>query len=61
MSDVTERTPQTATPPPPAGGAPSPVRTALGVLARQREATVFVVAVVLVLYFGIRYNSTFVS
>ncbi len=30
-------------------------------LARQREATVFVVAVVLLLYFGIKYNSTFVS
>ena len=37
------------------------MRSALGVLARQREATVFVVAVVLLLYFGIRYNSTFVS
>ena len=40
---------------------PSPLRAALGVLGRQREATVFVVAVVLLLYFGIRYNSTFVS
>ncbi len=61
MSDVTERTPKTASPPPPAGGARSPLRTGLGALARQREATVFVVALVLVLYFGIRYNSTFVS
>jgi simple sugar transport system permease protein len=63
MSEITERTSQTASPPGgrPTGRAPSPLRGALGVLARQREATVFVVAVVLLLYFGIRYNSTFAS
>ena len=63
MSEITERTSQTASPPGgrPTRRAPSPLRSALGVLARQREATVFVVAVVLLLYFGIRYNSTFVS
>src|SRR5512135_2016071 len=63
MSEITERTPQTASPPGgrPAGRAPNPLGSALGVLARQREATVFVVAVALLLYFGIRYNSTFVS
>jgi simple sugar transport system permease protein len=63
MSEITERTPQTAPPPGgrPAGGGPSALGSALGVLARQREATVFVVAVALLLYFGIRYNSTFVS
>jgi simple sugar transport system permease protein len=61
MSEITERTPQTVSPPPSAGGAPGPLRNALGALARQREVTVFVVAVVLLLYFGIRYNSTFVS
>jgi simple sugar transport system permease protein len=33
----------------------------LGVFARQREATVLVVTVALLLYFGISHNSTFVS
>ena len=63
MSEITERSPQTVSPPggQPARGVPGPLRSAAGVLARQREATVFVVAVVLLLYFGIRYNSTFVS
>jgi simple sugar transport system permease protein len=63
MSEITERTPQTASPAggQPPGRGPTPLRTALGVLSRQREATVFVVAVALLLYFGIRYNSTFVS
>jgi simple sugar transport system permease protein len=64
MSDITERTPEAVAPPggPPATrGAPGPLRSALGLLARQREATVFVVAVALLLYFGIKYNSTFVS
>jgi len=62
MSEITERSPQAVSPPggPPAR-MPSPLRSALGLLGRQREATVFVVAVVLLLYFGIRYNSTFVS
>lgn len=62
MSEITERNPQAVSPP---GGppvrAPGPLRTMMGMLARQREATVFVVAAVLLLYFGIRYNSTFVS
>src|SRR5882757_4639723 len=61
MSEITERTPQAVSPSGGRAGGPSPLRTALGVLGRQREATVFVVAVVLLLYFGIRYNSTFVS
>jgi len=62
MSEITERTPQSVSPAGgPARGAPSPLRSVLGFLGRQREATVFVVAVVLLLYFGIRYNSTFVS
>ncbi|HTT54010.1 MAG TPA: ABC transporter permease [Streptosporangiaceae bacterium] len=62
MSEITERTPQDVSPAAgPPGRAPSPVGAALGVLTRQREATVFIVAVVLLLYFGIRYNSTFVS
>ncbi len=63
MSEITERTPPAVSPPGgrPAGGAPSPLRNALSVIARQREVTVFVVAVALLLYFGIRYNSTFVS
>lgn len=61
MSEITERSPQAVSPP---GGQPTrrnPLGSVFGVLARQREATVFVVAVVLLLYFGIRYNSTFVS
>ena len=61
MSEITERSAQTVSPP---GGQPArshPLGSVFGLLARQREATVFVVAVVLLLYFGIRYNSTFVS
>jgi simple sugar transport system permease protein len=63
MSEITERTPQAVSPSGgrPARGGPSALGRVLGVLARQREATVFVVAVALLLYFGIRYNSTFVS
>jgi len=50
MSEITERTPQAVSPAGgPGGRAPAPLRTALGVLTRQREATVFVVAVVLLL------------
>jgi simple sugar transport system permease protein len=62
MSEITERS-QAVSPTggPPARGGPGPMRSAMNMLARQREATVFVVAVVLLLYFGIRYNSTFVS
>jgi simple sugar transport system permease protein len=37
------------------------VARGLGVFARQREATVLVVTVALLLYFGITHNSTFVS
>src|SRR6202047_1549345 len=63
MSEITERRPQAVSPlgGQPAGRAPSPLRGLRRLLARHREATVFVVAVVLLLYFGIRYNSTFVS
>ena len=49
MSEITERSAQTVSPP---GGQPArsnPVGSVLGLLARQREATVFVVAVVLLL------------
>jgi simple sugar transport system permease protein len=42
-------------------GGGQPVVRALGVFARQREATVLVVTVALLLYFGITHNSTFVS
>src|SRR6202790_4012696 len=63
MSEITERSPQAVSPlgGQPAGRAPSPIRSVMRLLARQREATVFVVALVLLLYFGIKYNSTFVS
>jgi simple sugar transport system permease protein len=63
MSEITERSPQAVSPPggQGSGGAPGPMRSVLNLLARQREATVFVVAAVLLLYFGIKYNSTFVS
>ncbi len=37
------------------------VARSLGVFARQREATVLVVTIALLLYFGITHNSTFVS
>jgi simple sugar transport system permease protein len=37
------------------------LRGGLGAFGRQREATVFIVAVALLLYFGIKYNSSFVS
>jgi simple sugar transport system permease protein len=37
------------------------VARSLGVFARQREATVLVVTVALLLYFGITHNSSFVS
>jgi simple sugar transport system permease protein len=37
------------------------VARGLGVFARQREATVLVVTVALLLYFGISHNSTFVT
>ncbi len=62
MSETTER-PQTVSSPGETskGGGPGPLRSAANLLARQREATVFIVAVVLLLYFGIKYNSTFVS
>jgi simple sugar transport system permease protein len=36
-------------------------RQGLGVFGRQREATVLIVAVALLLYFGLSYRSTFVS
>jgi simple sugar transport system permease protein len=65
MSEMTERSPRAAGPPdggPGTGnGALAALRQGAGFLGRQREATVFVVAVVLLLYFGTRYNSTFVS
>jgi simple sugar transport system permease protein len=65
VSETTQRAQAAASPP---GGAPGDgngawavIRRSLGVFARQREATVFVVAVALLLYFGLRYSSTFVS
>ncbi len=65
VSETTERSPEAVSPPgggPGAGnGAMALLRRGLGVFGRQREATVFVVAVVLLLYFGIRYNSTFLT
>ena len=47
--------------PPPRNGALGLVRSGLGAFGRQREATVFIVAVALVLYFGISYSSSFIS
>ena len=63
MSEITERSPQAVAPPPGRHpeGRQGRLRAALNALARQREATVFVIAVILLLYFGIKYNSTFVS
>jgi simple sugar transport system permease protein len=64
VSEATQR--QQAAGPPGASPPPRPsalglARGGLGAFSRQREATVFVVAVALLLYFGIKYNSTFVS
>jgi simple sugar transport system permease protein len=47
--------------PPSRNGALALLRGGVGAFGRQREATVFVVAVALLLYFGIKYNSSFVS
>ena len=62
MSDTVEQSVGMAGAPPggPAG-APSPLLRGLRVFARQREATVFVVAVALFLYFAIDQGSTFTS
>ncbi len=62
MSQVTEQSPSLLGP---SGGTGSRalglVRSGLGIFVRQREATVFVVMIGLLLYFGIAYNSGFVS
>ena len=47
--------------PPSSNGALGLARRGLGAFGRQREATVFVVAVALLLYFGLSYSSTFLS
>jgi simple sugar transport system permease protein len=64
VSDTTAPSREAVGPPAPPGGGrsgPGVLRSGLGIFARQREATVFVVAAVLLLYFGLRYNSTFIS
>jgi simple sugar transport system permease protein len=65
VSETTEPSSELSTPP----GAPPPGETttknltvrALGLFGRQREATVLVVTVALLLYFGLSHASTFVS
>ena len=62
MSEVTKS--QQAPPgvgPPSGNGVLGLLRSGLGAFGRQREATVFVVAVALLLYFGISYTSSFIS
>ena len=64
MSEATQREQAVGPPaagPPPGRGTLGLVRSGLGAFGRQREATVFVVAVALLLYFGISYTSSFVS
>ena len=64
MSETTQRPQAPASPPGAPGtgnGAWAAVRRGMGMFGRQREATVFVVAVALLLYFSLRYSSTFVS
>jgi simple sugar transport system permease protein len=63
VSNTTERSPSILGPP---GGRPRSralrqLGAGAGILGRQREATVFVVALALLLYFGLRYSSTFLS
>jgi simple sugar transport system permease protein len=66
VSETTERRPPGLGPS--SGGRPGGgngglklLRQGLGAFGRQREATVFVVAAALLLYFGLRYTSSFVS
>jgi simple sugar transport system permease protein len=47
--------------PPTGNGTLGFLRGGLGAFGRQREATVFIVAAALLLYFGIKYTSSFVS
>ncbi|MGH3399853.1 MAG: ABC transporter permease [Streptosporangiaceae bacterium] len=64
MSNTTERSGPALTPagkPSRPGGVLGQLGRAGGVFARQREATVLVVTVALLLYFGLRYSSTFAS
>jgi simple sugar transport system permease protein len=63
VSDTVEQSVGTTGAPPgkPAGGSGSPVLRALQLFGRQREATVFVVAVALFLYFAIDQGSNFTS
>ena len=63
MSDITvgNRDSIDTGPPGGGGGGGGGLRSALGVLARQREVTVLAVTIVLLLYFGLKYPTTFVS
>ena len=65
MSETTEQTGRLIGEP---GGGPGPgngvgdiLRNWLGVFARQREATILVVAIALLLYFGLSNTSSFIS
>jgi len=61
VSDTAQQTAGATGAAPGDAGADSPVLRALRVFARQREATVFVVAVALFLYFAIGQGSNFTS
>ncbi len=63
MSDITTRSQEALGRGSPGGGSGGPgvMRRSVGFVARQREATVLLVTIVLLLYFGIRYPTTFVS
>jgi simple sugar transport system permease protein len=61
VSETTESGSEVTGAPPPPGKAKNLTVRSLGLFGRQREATVLLVTVALLLYFGITHNSTFAT